>query len=98
MSALAEPFFRCVARASLNAVGFGVAGDFAVDVLPEMARRVWGWWGAGRPPAQLRDELAAVAAVTDEEAARLARAAVAGEGGDSAAASPVVAYLSLLPA
>src|SRR6516162_3065754 len=48
---------KFVAKAFLNAVGGGVAGDFAVEVVPDLARDVWKWWGKGRPEEQLREEV-----------------------------------------
>jgi hypothetical protein len=92
-------FLRFVAKAALNAVGFGVAGDFAVDVLPDMARDVWDWWGKDTPPEQLRQEVQALAKLPDPEAARLGEQAVA----EVAAAQPeavrraLTIYLSLVP-
>src|SRR5947209_2139119 len=50
-------------KASLNAVGGGVAGDFAVEVLPGIARDVWNWWGKNRSEAQRRADLEALVAL-----------------------------------
>jgi hypothetical protein len=93
-------FLRFVAKAALNAVGFGIAGDFAVEFLPELARDVWDWWGKGQPPQQLRQELQAVAGVSDEEARRLAAEAVAQEatGQPEPVKTAVAAYLTRVPA
>jgi formylglycine-generating enzyme required for sulfatase activity len=92
-------FLRFVAKAALNAVGFGVAGDFAVDVLPDMARDVWAWWGKDTPPEQLRQEVQALAQLPDPEAARQATQAVAEAAADQP--EPVrralTLYLSLVP-
>src|SRR4051794_29543911 len=51
---------RLLAKASLNAFGGGVAGDFAVEVMPAIARDVWGWWSKERDVGQLRHEIEAV--------------------------------------
>src|SRR5262245_60408460 len=48
---------KFVAKAALNYVGFGIAGDLAVDVLPEIAQDVWEWWQKDRDQAQMRAEL-----------------------------------------
>jgi formylglycine-generating enzyme required for sulfatase activity len=91
---------RFVAKASLNALGGGVAGDFAVEVLPDLARDVWRWWGAGKPPEQLRDEAQAVAALPDAEA----RAAAEQVAEEEAAGQPtevrrrLADYLAQVPA
>jgi serine/threonine protein kinase len=52
---------KLIGKAALNAVGGGIAGDFVVDVLPEMANDVWGWWGKGKKPAQIQKEMVALA-------------------------------------
>ena len=61
-------FPRFFAKAILNAVGGGVAGDFVVEVLPDVARDVWAWWGNGRPEDQLRAEIQEIAQLTPQEA------------------------------
>ena len=93
-------FLRFVAKAALNAVGFGVAGDFAVELLPEMVRDVWDWWGKDHPAAELRAEVQAVAQVGDAEARQLAAAAIAQEaaGQPAPVLEAVAAYLSRVPA
>ena len=72
-------FLRFVTKAALNYVGFGVAGDFLAEALPEMARDVYAWWGKGRSQEQLRAEVQALALIDDEEARRQAADAVAAE-------------------
>ncbi len=92
--------FRFVCKAALECAGFGLAGDLVADVLPEMARLVYGWWVKDRPAADVRAEAQAVAQVSDEEARRLAARAVAEE----AACRPeevqleLISYLAQLPA
>jgi formylglycine-generating enzyme required for sulfatase activity len=92
-------FMRFVAKAALNAVGFGVAGDLAVEVLPDVARDVWKWWGKDAPPEQVRKEVEAVAQLKPEEAHKLAEQAIAAEAADKSAAEQkaLTAYLELLP-
>src|SRR6266550_4246429 len=59
-------FLKFVAKAVLNAIGGGGDGDFAVEVLPEVARDVWrrgpkeGSPKAVRAEAILADQLAAL--------------------------------------
>jgi hypothetical protein len=72
-------FFRFLVKAALNQVGFGMAGDLVVEVLPDVARDVWKWWGQGQPEQQLRGEVQAIAVLSDDEARRLAAQAVAEE-------------------
>jgi formylglycine-generating enzyme required for sulfatase activity/serine/threonine protein kinase len=92
--------FKFVAKAALECVGFGIAGEFVAEVLPEMARAVYGWWVKDRPAAEVRAELEAVAQVGDEEARRLAVQAVAEEARCDPALLPLqlVSYLTQLPA
>jgi hypothetical protein len=91
-------FLRFVAKAALNHVGFGVGGDFAVEVLPEIARAVWGWWGQGRSDAQLRCELQEVALLSPVEV----KSQTAQVAAEVAAQHPekqqeLAIYLSLIP-
>jgi formylglycine-generating enzyme required for sulfatase activity len=92
-------FMRVVARAALNAVGGGVAGDLAVSLLPEVARDVWKWWGKDKPREELRDAVEAVAQLPPAEAHQLAQEAVAAEGADKpeAARQTVAGYLEMIP-
>jgi parallel beta-helix repeat protein len=69
-------FLRLVAKAALNAVGGGIAGDFVADVLPDMAADLWQWWGGSKQPEQLRAEIQEVAQVTPPEARQQAQAIV----------------------
>jgi eukaryotic-like serine/threonine-protein kinase len=91
---------KFVARAALSAVGAGVVGDFALEVLPDVARDVWQWWGRGHREEELRAEVQAIAALPDDEIHRLAELAAAEE----AAAKPqeiralLTAYLAAVPA
>jgi formylglycine-generating enzyme required for sulfatase activity/serine/threonine protein kinase len=92
--------FKFAARAGLNAVGFGVAGDFAVEVLPSIVRDVWGWWGKDRSEAELRSELQVVAQLSDPAARQAAAEAVAAEanGHPEALQLKLVSYLAQVPA
>jgi formylglycine-generating enzyme required for sulfatase activity/serine/threonine protein kinase len=92
--------FRFVAKATLECAGFGIAGEFVAEVLPAMARSIYGWWVQGRPAAEVRAELQAVAQVSDEEARRLAASAVAEEAGckPEDLQFELISYLAQLPA
>jgi len=50
-----------------SAMGAGFAGDVVCEVLPEMARKVKDWWGAGRAPEARRAEVEALAGASPEE-------------------------------
>jgi formylglycine-generating enzyme required for sulfatase activity len=91
---------KFVARAALNVAGFGVAGDIAVDVLPEVARDVWDWWGKDKKPAELQAEVKEVAQLTPAEARRQAEQVVAAEaaGQPEAVRKALTAYLAQVPA
>src|SRR5262245_27646013 len=92
--------FKFVTKAALTAAGLGLAGDLFGECLPDVARAVYDWWVKGRNPRDVRDEVEAVAAVTDEEARRLARQAVAAEAADQPedVQLELVSYLEQLPA
>jgi formylglycine-generating enzyme required for sulfatase activity len=91
---------RFVAKAGLNALGGGLAGEFAVEVLPDLARDVWRWWGDGKAPEQLRDEAQAVAALPDAEARAAAEQVAAEEAADqpTEVRRRLADYLAQLPA
>jgi formylglycine-generating enzyme required for sulfatase activity/serine/threonine protein kinase len=93
-------FFKFVAKAALNCVGFGLAGDFVGEVLPDMAREVYARWAKGKTPEQLRAEVQAVARTGDDEARRLAARAVAEEAPlqPEALQLSLITYLAQLPA
>jgi serine/threonine protein kinase len=93
-------FLRFVAKAGLNVVGFGVAGDFAVEVLPDLARDMWQWWGRGRGEAELKAEVQEVAQLQGDEARRAAEAAVIAEAADrpEEVRRALTAYLVQVPA
>src|SRR5437868_5839139 len=69
-------FFRFVVKASLNAVGGGVAGDFVVEVLPAIGKGLRQWWGQ-RSSAELQRLAEAVAKIPPDRAAQLAEEALA---------------------
>jgi formylglycine-generating enzyme required for sulfatase activity len=91
---------KFIAKAALNVAGFGVAGELAVEVLPDVARDVWDWWGKDRKPAELQAEARQVAQLTPEEARRQAEQVVAEEAGaqPEAVRRALTAYLAQVPA
>src|SRR3954451_13914674 len=91
---------RFIAKAGLNVVSNGLAGDFAVEVLPELAEQVWKWWHRGRLPEQMQSEVQALARLAPGEARRVAER-VAGEaaaGRPEAVRRALATYLAQVPA
>jgi tetratricopeptide (TPR) repeat protein len=58
---------KCIAKASLPALGAGVAGDFAREVLPGIAQEVWNQWGQDRSEADCRTVIQELAALAPAE-------------------------------
>ncbi len=56
-----------VAKAALNAVGGGMVGEFAIEVLPEFCHDVWVGWSRETNPAERRAELEGLIRASDEE-------------------------------
>src|SRR5881227_3383516 len=92
-------FLKFLAKAVLNAVGGGVAGDFAVEVLPEVARDVWRRGAKEGSPEAVRAEVEALAALHPDDAARHAEAVAAevAAGRPKAVQDALAAYLSHVP-
>jgi ribosomal protein L9 len=61
---------KFVARAALNAVGAGMAGDFAMDVLPDMMKDVWRLWAKDRNEAQRKADVVALVQTPASEVQR----------------------------
>jgi formylglycine-generating enzyme required for sulfatase activity len=89
---------RFVAKAALNVAGFGVAGEL-VEVLPDVARDVWEWWGKNKKAGELQAEIKEVAQLTPGEARQQAEMAVAAEaaGQPQAVREALTAYLAQMP-
>jgi formylglycine-generating enzyme required for sulfatase activity len=104
LPAMRSPFalFKFAARCLLNAGSFGLAGEFVVDVIPDLARDLWDSWGKGQQPAALREELQVMASSADSEVKRQAQDAVREASATSppspSAAASVVTYLTQVPA
>src|SRR6516225_7776967 len=90
---------KAVGKAALNVVGGGVAGDVVCDVLPEVAQKVYEWWGAGKPEGQRRAELEALAQAPPAEVRQAVAEAVAAvaPGQPAEVRERLALYLSLLP-
>jgi formylglycine-generating enzyme required for sulfatase activity len=69
-------FLKFLAKAGLNVVSNGIAGDLAVEVLPGVARAVWKWWAPGRTEEERKAEVEQLARLSPEEARAHAEAAV----------------------
>src|SRR5262249_13201376 len=92
-------FLRFVAKAALNAVGVGMAGELAVEVLPDVARDVWRWWAKDAPQPELRQEVEAVAQLPSAQVHQLALEAVAAEAADKpeAVRQSLAGFLEMIP-
>src|SRR5437016_4056528 len=90
---------KFVAKAALNVAGFGVGGDLAVEVLPDVARDIWDWWGKDRKAGELQAEVKEVAQLNPAEARRQAELVVAAEAGGQppAVQKALTAYLAQVP-
>ncbi len=97
--ALYAAFLKAVGRAALNAVGGGFAGDVVCDVLPDVARKVKDWWGAGRSPEERRAEVEALAKASPAEVREAVKEAVAevAKGQPPEVKERLSIYLSLVP-
>src|SRR4051794_28386117 len=73
---------KFVAKAALNAVGFGVAGDFAMDVLPQMSRDIWGSWAKDRNEAERKADVQALVEARPDEVKQHVKEAVREVAGD----------------
>jgi hypothetical protein len=94
-----KSFLRFVAKAVLDEAGFGLAGEFAVEVLPEIVKDVWKWWSKDRTEEQRREDVQAVAALSPAKAREEAREAVAEEsdGRSEEGRQLATVYLKLIP-
>src|SRR5436190_8077407 len=73
---------KFIGKGFLNAVGGGVAGDFVVDVLPEVARDVARWWRKERTPEEQRQDVEALAQAQPAEVREAVKEVVAEVAGD----------------
>jgi formylglycine-generating enzyme required for sulfatase activity/serine/threonine protein kinase len=91
---------KFAARAGLNVVGFGVAGDFAVEVLPSIVTDVWKWWARDASPAEVQQQVQAVANLSDQAARQAAERAVREEatGQPEEVQLKLISYLAGVPA
>ena len=91
---------RFIAKAVGNAFGAGIAGDLLVEVLPEVAKDIWDWWGSDRDSDQRRTDIEAIIQANFEEIERNVSHIVREEVPQlsSARQEEVAAYLMLVPA
>jgi tetratricopeptide (TPR) repeat protein len=92
--------FKFIAKSFLNLVGGGVAGDFAVEVVPQVARDVWAWWGKDRSPEETRAEIQIAAQLSAPEIRQQASELVAAEaaGRPESVRNALAAYIEQVPA
>jgi serine/threonine-protein kinase len=90
---------KFAAKAALNAASAGIAGDFVVDVLPEVAQDIWNWWSASRTPAERQQEVEALAQAPPRAVHQAVAAVVDQVAADAAPAvrEALEAYLDRLP-
>ena len=90
---------RFTAKALGNALGAGVVGDFAIDVLPAVVKDIWDWWGQGRSLDQLQAEVETLAQASIELVRGQAAGVVREVIGDKPAEvqQAVEGYLSQVP-
>src|SRR5262245_15432317 len=90
---------KVIGKGVLNALGGGVLGDLIVEVLPDVAREVHGWWSKDSTPEQQREQVQALAQTPLEEVRRLVREAVAEIAADKPpeVRQSLETYLSLIP-
>jgi hypothetical protein len=90
---------KFIAKASLNAVGGGFAGDLVMDVMPGVFRDVWGRWSKDRTDEQRRAELEALAQAPAEQVKKAAKeeAASAASGRPPGEVLALETYLTMVP-
>jgi serine/threonine protein kinase len=90
---------KFIAKAPINAATFGLAGDFAIDVLPDVARDLWAWWAKDQSEPERRADLEALAQVPADQMRREAEAAVAevAVGKPPEIQQALIDYLTQLP-
>ncbi|MBI1917418.1 MAG: tetratricopeptide repeat protein, partial [Planctomycetes bacterium] len=76
---------KFVAKSALNAVGFGVAGDFAMEVLPQMSRDIWGGWAKDRNEAERKADVQALVEAPSDEVKQQVKEVVRVVAGDKPA-------------
>src|SRR5438309_1824503 len=92
-------FLKFVAKAALNVVGFGVAGDFAMEVIPKIAQDVWSSWGKDRTEAARKDEIQALVQASPEAVKQKAKEItreVAGDRGKDVQ-DRIETFITLIP-
>lgn len=93
---------KFAAKALVNAVGAGIpgiVGEFAVEVLPEVAQDIWDWWGETRSETERQAEVEALAQAPADEVRQAVAAVVDEIAADAAPAvrEALESYLGKLP-
>jgi serine/threonine-protein kinase len=90
---------KFAAKAALNAVSAGMAGDLVVEVLPEVAQDIWDWWGKSRTAAERQEEVQALAQAPPRDVHEAVAAVVeqVAAGAAPAVREAIEAYLDRLP-
>ena len=88
---------KIVGKVALNAVGGGIAGDLALDVLPEIAQHVWVWWTDDAGDRVKEVESLTAASVEQIKAAVAEVVKEVGAGQPPATQEALASYLSLVP-
>lgn len=91
---------RFVARSLLDSVGAGLVGEFAIDILPDIAQDVWTWWSAERNEDERRDDLQALIQLPAQELKKLVTMIVAEVAAHQTAEirQALATYLTQIPA
>src|SRR5581483_7498265 len=58
---------QCIGKAVLQSAAGSLLGEFAVEVLPEIAQDAWKSWSSGRDADELRADVEAVAQAEPED-------------------------------
>jgi tetratricopeptide (TPR) repeat protein len=90
---------KFIAKAALNVVGAGMAGELIVEGVPAIARDIWAWWGPERDEAARKAEVEALAQAAPSTLRKQAEQIVLEVAPERSPAerSRVAIYLSLLP-
>jgi len=99
----ALPLLKYAAKAFIkvsgNVVGFGIGGDFLVEVAPRIIEEIWKGWGSQKNDAQRKAELAALALLSPKEISARADAIINEVAADqpSEVKEAARSYLAQLP-
>ncbi|MSU77978.1 MAG: hypothetical protein EXS16_07765 [Gemmataceae bacterium] len=89
---------KIVAQKLGNAMGGGIAGDLAVEVIPSIAKDIWAWWKKEESPDKQQKELEKLAATQPEEIRRTIAAIVRAEVAEQSMRKGIEAFVNEIPA